>query len=188
MTNRPCIIWGLCPLVVFFTKSEEWISFPLANFIWKSKAAPKVRAFARLVANKRVNTNDLLPQRMIYKALKPKQCVICLNGGESVYCLFLPYPTAVGVTESRTFRAAGLARHPWKGSRYNDHCFYGFGGNNRSRALFCAFSLALLWLIGWRKMLGSSWIQRLLECEMHCIPFFPICVNYSRILKSDSWV
>ena len=39
---------------------STFVPFATTNFIWKSKAPPKIKAFARLVVSKRVNTNDML--------------------------------------------------------------------------------------------------------------------------------
>lgn len=44
-------------------------SFPLANFLWKSKASLKVKAFVWLVATIKVNSNDLL-QKRTHKSLR----------------------------------------------------------------------------------------------------------------------
>ena len=60
--------WPLSPFNLFLVKSFFLTSFnhltlvffSLANFIWESKAWPKVKAFASIAANKKVNTNDLL--------------------------------------------------------------------------------------------------------------------------------
>ena len=40
-------------------ESTNSVPFILVNFIWKPKAPSKVEAFLWLVANKKVNTNDL---------------------------------------------------------------------------------------------------------------------------------
>ena len=47
------------------------IPFYPTNFLWNSKVPSKVRAFAWLVAHKKVNTNDMLQLRRPFKALSP---------------------------------------------------------------------------------------------------------------------
>lgn len=53
-----------------FSFSTSFRSFPLANYIWKSKVQLRVKTFAWLVANMKVNTND------IAKALRSTWCVM----------------------------------------------------------------------------------------------------------------
>ena len=60
--------WSLSSTCVFTVKSfflalsmpPTPLLFHLAKFIWSSKAPSKVKAFAWLVAHRKVNTNDLL--------------------------------------------------------------------------------------------------------------------------------
>ena len=63
--------------------------FILAIFIKKFKAQLKVKAFAWLVANKKINTNVLLQWKRSYKVLNPELCVMCKRSGESKYHIFL---------------------------------------------------------------------------------------------------
>ena len=60
-------VWSLTSsglFLVLLLKSflilSTFVPFATTNFIWKSKGPPKIKAFARLVASKRVNTNDML--------------------------------------------------------------------------------------------------------------------------------
>ena len=46
------------------------------------KAPSKVKAFSWLVANKRVNINDLLQVRRCFKALNPDHCNLCIKSGD----------------------------------------------------------------------------------------------------------
>lgn len=45
------------------------ISFPLATFLYKSKAPSKLKVFVWLVAHKKVNTGDVLQLRRLCKTL-----------------------------------------------------------------------------------------------------------------------
>ena len=53
--------------------------FQPTKFLWKSKAPLKVKAFAWLVAHRKVNTNDLLQVRRPLKSLNPQWCILCKN-------------------------------------------------------------------------------------------------------------
>ena len=57
------------------------LPFSLANFIWKSKVLSKVKTFAWLVANKKVNPNDMKQMRRPYKALSPNYCILYNGSG-----------------------------------------------------------------------------------------------------------
>ena len=79
--------------IMALSKSFNLIPFLLANFIWKSKAPPKVKALAWLVVLwlavlKKVNTNDTLQVTRPYKSLIPHWCILCKGSGESVDHLF----------------------------------------------------------------------------------------------------
>ena len=69
--------------------------FP-TKFVWNSQVPFKVKAFAWLVAHKKVNTNDLLQLRRPHKALSPDICKLCMKQGESVDHLFLHCSVALG--------------------------------------------------------------------------------------------
>ena len=69
--------------------------FP-TKFVWNSQVPFKVKAFAWLVAYKKVNTNDLLQLRRPHKALSPDICKLCMKQGESVDHLFLHCSVALG--------------------------------------------------------------------------------------------
>ena len=52
------------------------------------KAPLKVKAFACLVAHRKVNANDLLQLRRPFKSLNPQWCILCKEDGESVDHIF----------------------------------------------------------------------------------------------------
>ena len=88
--------WSLSCSSIFSAKSFllalfNWLDlvyFPLAKFIWQSKASSKVKAFARLVANKKVNTGNLLYVRRPHKARNLDCCTMCMMSGETIDHLF----------------------------------------------------------------------------------------------------
>ena len=65
------------------------IPFYLVKFLWKSKVPSKVGAFAWLVAYKKVNTNDMLELRKLFKALSPDWRILCKGSSEMIDHLFL---------------------------------------------------------------------------------------------------
>ena len=97
--------WCLCPtsslsVKYFFmalSKSSNIFPFLPANFIWKSKALPKVKVLAWLVVLKKVNTNYMFQARRPHKSLSPHWCILHKRSGESVEHLFLHYPIALGL-------------------------------------------------------------------------------------------
>ena len=50
------------------SNSSNFVPFYLANFLWKSRVPSKFKAFAWLVAHKKVNINDMLQLRRLFKA------------------------------------------------------------------------------------------------------------------------
>ena len=79
----------LSPFGIFAVKSFLSILFNLlalvlfswTKLIWQSKAPSKVKAFAWLVAKKKVNTNDLLQvRRSHHKVFNCDCCIICMSG------------------------------------------------------------------------------------------------------------
>ena len=92
--------WSLSSTCVFNVKSFFLalsmppipLLFHLAKFIWSSKAPAKVKAFAWLVAHRKVNTNDLLQLRRPYRSLNPQWCILCRGDEESIDHLFLRCP------------------------------------------------------------------------------------------------
>ena len=53
------------------------IPFYPVHFLWKSKVPSKVSAFAWLVTHKKVNTNDMLELRRLFKTLSLDWCILC---------------------------------------------------------------------------------------------------------------
>ena len=92
--------WSLSSTCVFTIKSffltlsmpPTPLLFRPAKFIWTSKAPSKVKAFAWLVAHRKVNTNDLLQLKRPYRFLNPQWCILCRGDGESIDHLFLHCP------------------------------------------------------------------------------------------------
>ena len=68
--------------------SDSSLAFPI-NFVWKSQVLFKVKSFVWLVTHKKVNTNDLLQLRRLYKALSPDICKLCMKYGELADHFFL---------------------------------------------------------------------------------------------------
>ena len=88
---------GLFSIKFFFValpNLSEILSFYLAKFVCESKISSKVKAFAWLVADKRINTNVMLYLRIPYKALRPKTCILCLKR-ETVGSTFLHYAVTI---------------------------------------------------------------------------------------------
>ena len=50
----------------------------------KFDVSSKVKAFAWLMAHKRVNTNDMLQLKRPYKAVCPNWCILCMESEETV--------------------------------------------------------------------------------------------------------
>ena len=73
----------------------------------KSKALSKVKAFAWLVANKQVNTNDLLKVRRSFKTLSPDCCTSCMCSGDSIDHLLLHCLTTLEIRD-KLFKLARL--------------------------------------------------------------------------------
>ena len=80
----------LSPFGIFAVKSLLSILFNLlalvlfswTKLIWQSKAPSKVKAFACLVAKKKVNTNDLLQvRRPHHKVFNCDCCIMCMRSG-----------------------------------------------------------------------------------------------------------
>ena len=84
---------------MFIWKSKQSTSIPFSptNFIWKLKASSKVKAFAWLVANKKVNTDDVLKVRGSFKALSPNYCTLCMGNEELIDHLFFTLSNDYGV-------------------------------------------------------------------------------------------
>ena len=78
-------------------------------FLWKSKAPSKVKALIWLVANGKVNTNDMLQLRRPYKSLSLHWCILCKGNGKSIDLLFLHCPLTLGLWH----KFFSLARMDW---------------------------------------------------------------------------
>ena len=70
--------------------------FP-TKFVWNSQVPFKVKSFVWLVAHKKVNINNLLQLRRLYKALSPDICKLCMKHEESIDHLFLHYSLTMGL-------------------------------------------------------------------------------------------
>lgn len=81
--------------LLIFPHSPVITSFAPTWLSWSSKAPPKVKAFAWLVANKKVTTNNLLQLRRPNKALSPDNRVMCLKSSELADHLFFHCPAAL---------------------------------------------------------------------------------------------
>ena len=97
--------WVLSSLGAFSVNSfflalsdfSDFIPFYPANFLWKSKVPSKVRAFAWLVAHKKVNTNDMLHLRRPFKSFGPDWCILCSGSIETIDHLFLHCSMTLGL-------------------------------------------------------------------------------------------
>ncbi|RVW63219.1 putative mitochondrial protein [Vitis vinifera] len=86
----------------------RFVVFP-SKFVWNSQVPFKVKSFVWLVAHKKVNTNDMLQVRRLYKALSPDICILCMKHGESADHLFLHCSLTIGLWH-RLFQ---LAKMDW---------------------------------------------------------------------------
>ena len=77
------------------SSSSNLTLFQPARFLWEAKASLKVKAFAWLVAHRKVNTNDLLQVRRPFKSLNPQWCILCKGEGETIDHLFLHCPYTI---------------------------------------------------------------------------------------------
>ena len=68
-----------------------------ANFIRKYKTSFKVKIFAWLVGNKKVEHQCLPQMRRPYKALSLDHCTMCLRSSESIDHLFLHCSVTLGM-------------------------------------------------------------------------------------------
>ena len=113
-----------------------FIYFVPANLIWNSKALPKVKAFAWLVANKKVNTSDKVHLRRRHKTLILDYCVMCLKSSESADHLFLHCPTTLALWQ-KSFCLANLDWFPPKGIvDMMGFSFEGFGTLLKGKILY----------------------------------------------------
>ena len=79
--------------LILFSKFSPLIP---TNFLWKSRATSKVKAFVWLVTLKKVNTNDMLQLRRPFKVLGPDWCIL-YRSGETIEHLFLHYLITLGL-------------------------------------------------------------------------------------------
>ena len=141
---------GLFTVKSFFLALSQFSGSPPViptKLVWNSQVPFKVKSFVWLVAHKKVNTNDLLQLRRLYKALSPDICKLCMNHGESADHLFLHCSLTMGLWH-RLFQ---LAKTNWVPPRsisdmlsiiYN--CF---GLSKRGRVLWQAACIALIWVV-----------------------------------------
>ena len=149
--------------------------------MWKSKVSSKVKAFARLVALKKVNTNDILQLRRYFKALSPDWCILC-RSSEMIDNFFLHCLITLGLWH-RIFSQAGME---WVSP--NNICnmmvisFKCFGNSLRGRALWRIASLSLLWIV-WKErnawIFENTWrMSNSLWGSFHFfVPFWAYCTN-----------
>ena len=81
---RPLDLFSIRSFFLALSNQSTPIFFSLTKFIWKLKAPSKVKAFAWLLANKRVNTNNLLQMRRTFKAFSLDHCTLCMGNRESI--------------------------------------------------------------------------------------------------------
>ena len=153
--------WSLFSSGLFMVKSFfsilsnhiDLIPLFLIDFVWKSQASFKVKSFARLVALKKVNTNDKLQLRRSCKVLSPDVCLLCMENGEMIDHIFLYCPLSLGLWH-RLFNLAHMDWFPlrsivtWWLSHIRDW-------EIPVEARCCGSSLVLLWcgLCGGKEML-----------------------------------
>ena len=148
-------VWSLSSSCLFTVKSfflalsnfSNPILFLLAKFLWKSKALSKVKAFAWLVAHRKVNTNNMLQLRRPYKSLSPQWCTFYEGNGESINYLFLHCPLTLGLWH----RLFSLARMDWVPPRSIGDMmitfFRGLGNLIRGKILWQIACPTLLWIV-----------------------------------------
>ena len=130
--------------------SPNSVPFYPANFLWNSKVPSKVKAFAQLVALKKVNTNNLLWLRRPFKALSLNWCILCRSSNETIDHLFLYCPIALGLWQ-RIFSQAGKEWVSLGTICYMMMIsFKCFGNSFRGRALQRIACLSLLWIV-WKE-------------------------------------
>ena len=79
------------------SSSSNLTLFQPTTFLWEAKAPLKVKAFAWLVARRKVNTNGLLKVRLPFKSLNPQWCILWKGEGEAIDHLFLHCPYIIGL-------------------------------------------------------------------------------------------
>ena len=121
--------------------------FQPATFLWEAKAPLKVKAFAWLVAHRKVNTNDLLQVRQPFKSLNPQWCILCKGEGEATDHLFLHCLYIIGL-RNKLFNSTGLV---WVSPRRIEDifaiAFKGFGSCTRGKTLWIIACLTLVWFV-----------------------------------------
>ena len=145
----------------FFSLIQCLNFFPFypANVLWKSKVPYRVRAFAWLVAHKKVNTNDILQLRRFFKILNPDWCILC-RSRKTIDHLFLHCLITLGLWH-KIFSQAGMA---WV--KLNSICdmmvisFKCFGNSIRGKTFWRITCFSLLWIV-WRernaKIFEDTW-------------------------------
>ena len=146
--------WSLSYLGLFTIKSffvvlsnhSNQVSFFTTNFVWKSQVL-KVKAFAWLLAHKKVNTNNMLQLRRSYKTLSLDVCMLCMERGELVDHLFVHHSLTIGLWH-KLFRFAKLDRVPPM-SIYDmvTIAFKGLGNSSRGLVLWQTTYMDLIWVV-----------------------------------------
>ena len=146
-------IWSLSSLcsfsVIFFflalsNLSNPFPFFPANFFLWKAKAPPKVKAFAWLVAHKKVNANEMLQLGRPCKSFSPHWCILCMGSGELNH-LFLHCLLTLGLWH----KLLRLVKMVWVPSRSNCDMmtisYRGLGSSIRGKTLWEVFHSMLLY-------------------------------------------
>ena len=95
--------WSVSSTSLFIVKSfslalsssSNLTLFQPATCLWEAKGPLKVKAFAWLVAHRKVNTTALLQVRQPFKPLNTQWCVLCKGEGEAIDHLFLHCPYTI---------------------------------------------------------------------------------------------
>ena len=118
------------------SSSSNLTLFQPATFLWEAKAPLKFKAFAWLVAHRKVNTNDSLQVRRPFKSLNPQWCILCKGEGEAIDHLFLHCPYLIGLW-NKLCNSTGLV---WVSPRRIEDiftiAFKGFGSCTRGKTLW----------------------------------------------------
>lgn len=98
LLNFLLLIWGSC-----LYSSSKYYQFSFRElhpeysiiWIWKSGCVPKIKLFAWLLLNDKLNTRNMLRRRKKYLE-DGYNCVLCQNGvEETMEHLFFDYPSSV---------------------------------------------------------------------------------------------
>ena len=128
-------------------------------------------AFARLVAHKKVNTNEMLHLRRPFKVLSPNWCILC-KSSETVDHLFLHCPITLGLWH-RIFSQEGMTWVQLGNIRdIMVISFRCFGNSIRDKTLWRIAYLSLLWIV-WRERNTRIFLGHLADIgdDVGCVSF-----------------